>query len=252
MLLTYKEKMSLIIQGAVSHCLFMLLGPFVFILFKYKFKFKVDGLKQARKKYRKILQSHKGPVLLCTNHLTLIDSIIQTIIINSVGGYLFNFSSFPWNLPEKSNYYHKPLLRFFCYLGKCIPVQRMTGAANTKKTMAKIQYILARGNVVSIFPEGTRSRTGIIDDHNFSYGPGEILKDAPAATVICVYLRGRNNGGFANYPDKNEQFYIEIESLNPVSELTGLRKVKDLSTQIIHQLKTMETKYFEFAALHRQ
>lgn len=251
-MLTKKDKILLIIQGAVSHCLFLFLGPFVFLLFRYKFKYKVKNLNGARKRYRQILRDKKGPVILCTNHLTLIDSVIQAIIINSLGGYFLNFSSFPWNLPEKSNYYHKPLWRIFCYLGKCIPVQRMTGAANTKKTMAQIQYVLSRGDVISIFPEGTRSRTGIIDDQNFSYGTGEILKNMKLATVICIYLRGSRNGGFANFPDKNELFHIEIESFNPVSEYTGLRKVKDLSTQIIHQLKNMEAKYFELEATHRQ
>jgi 1-acyl-sn-glycerol-3-phosphate acyltransferase len=251
-MLTRKEKILLIIHGAVSHCLFILLGPFVTCLFKYKFKYEVDDLKAAREKYQDILRNKKGPVLLCTNHLTLIDSVIQTTILNSTTGYLLNFSSFPWNLPEKSNYYNKYLLRLFCYLGKCIPVQRMTGSKNTKKTMAQIQFVLARGDVISIFPEGTRSRTGIIDDQNFSYGAGEILKHSDAATVICIYLRGRKNGGFANYPTKGERFYIEIEAFSPKSEYSGLRKVKDLSIQIINKLKSMETKYFEHESASRQ
>lgn len=251
-MLNRNEKTLLIIQGAVSHCLFILLGPFVTYLFKYKFKYKVDGLKGIRAKYQHILRNQNGPVLLCTNHLTLIDSIIQAIILNSNIGYLFNFSSLPWNLPEKSNYYNKYLTRLFCYLGKCIPVQRMTGSKNTKRTMAQVQFVLSRGDVVSIFPEGTRSRTGIIDDQNFSYGAGEILKNADNPTVICIYLRGRTKGGFANFPAKGETFYIEIEEFTPKSEHSGLRRVKDISTQIITKLKSMETKYFENESLSRQ
>lgn len=118
--------------------------------------------------------------------------------------------------------------------------------------MAQIQFVLARGDVVSIFPEGTRSRTGIIDDQNFSYGAGEILKHSDAATVICIYLRGRKEGGFANYPTMGENFYIEIEAFTPKSENSGLRKVKDMSTQIINKLKEMEKIYFEHEAVRRQ
>ncbi len=252
MQLSKAEKISLAIQEAVSYCLFLILGTLIYILFKYKFKFHVKDLLAPRKKYQEILRNSPGPVLICTNHLTLIDSVIQAMIINSVGGYMLNYSSLPWNLPERSNYYHKIFLRLFCYLGKCIPVQRMTGPENKLKTMAKIQYILSQGDVVSIFPEGTRSRSGLIDNHDFSYGTGEILKRTENATVICLYLRGQKNGGFANYPEKGETFYIKMESFVPTSELSGLRKVKDLSTQIINKLKSMETEYFDNEKLYWQ
>lgn len=250
--LTKREKLSLAIQEAVSYCLFLIFGPLIFIIFKYKFKFQVDDLEAHRKKYQEILGQSRGPVLICTNHLTKIDSVIQAMIINSVGGYLLNFKSLPWNLPEKSNYYHKFMLRAFCYLGKCIPVQRMTGPHNKLKTMSRIQHVLSRGNVVSIFPEGTRSRSGLISTEDFSYGTGEILKKTDDATVICLYLRGRKNGGFANYPQAGERFYLKMESFAPVSEFSGLRRVKDISTQIIIKLKDMETEYFENEKLHWQ
>lgn len=250
--LSNKEKIVLAIQEAVSYCLFLIMGPLIYILFKYKFKFQVDDLTAARKQYQEILSKCQGPVLICTNHLTLIDSVIQAVILNSIGGYLLNFSSLPWNLPEKSNYYHKFILRIFCYLGKCIPVQRMTCQQNKLKTMAKIEYVLSRRNVVSVFPEGTRSRNGLIADENFSYGSGEILKRIENATVICLYLRGRKNGGFANFPQAGESFYIKMEPFIPVSDFSGLRRVKDLSTQIINKLKQMEIEYFKNEKLHRQ
>lgn len=250
--LSNSEKLSLTIQEAVSYCLFLIYAPLIYLLYKYKFRFKVDDLNAVRKKYQELLKDNPGPVIICTNHLTLIDSVIQAVIINSISGYMQNFSGLPWNLPEKSNFYHNYVTRLFCYLGKCIPVQRMTDPKNKLKTMEKIEYVISRGQVVSVFPEGTRSRSGLIDDQSFSYGSGEILKRIQNATVICIYLRGRKNGGFADFPQKGEDFYIQMEVLKPTSEFTGLRKVRDLSTQIINKLKMMEREFFENEKLRRK
>ncbi|MCX7116628.1 MAG: 1-acyl-sn-glycerol-3-phosphate acyltransferase [Legionellales bacterium] len=251
-MLNKKSQYFLIIQRAVSYCLFIFSATVILFLFIEIFKYKIEGLSEVRKKYKEILKNAKGSVILCTNHLTLIDSIIQFIILNSIAGYLLNFSSMPWNLPEKANFYHKLSWRTLCYLGKCIPVQRMSDLKTRKKTIEKIQYVLGKGDVISIFPEGKRSRNGLIDESDFSYGAGNLLKDLERPTVICIYLRGRKNGGFAKYPKKGEIFYIDIESFIPISANTGLRKVKDLSTQIITKLKIMENKYFENKATHRQ
>lgn len=199
-----------------------------------------------------MVKNAKGPVIVCTNHLTLIDSIIQAVTLKSTPGYLLNFSAMPWNIPEKSNFYHKKSWRMVCYLGKCIPVQRMSGSQNAKKSLAKMSYVLNLGDVISLFPEGTRSRSGRIDDTDFSYGTGELLKDFKEATVICVYMRGRKNGGFADFPEKNQSFYFSLKSFSPVSEQSGLRRVRDLSTQIIQQLKQMELEYFQNEQLCRQ
>jgi 1-acyl-sn-glycerol-3-phosphate acyltransferase len=251
-MLSKKEKLALRTQRVVSYCLFIVLGSLVYFLFKYKFKYQADNVKRIRQRYKEILDKCQGPVILCTNHLTLIDSIIQTVILNSISGYLLNFSSFPWNLPEKKNFYHKPSWKILCYLGKCIPVQRMSGPKNNQRTAAQIQYVLSLGEVISIFPEGKRSRSGIIDDVDFSYGTGDILKNVEHATVICLYLRGRSNKGFSDFPEKGEKFYLDIDVFHPVSENSGLRKVRDLSTQIITKLKNMENKYLENETHNRQ
>ena len=251
-MLTKKDQYALNIQRAVSYCLFIFSATIILFLFQFIFKYKIDGLSEVRKKYKKILKNAKGSIILCTNHLTLIDSIVQFIVLNSITGYLLNFSSMPWNLPEKTNFYHKLSWRTLCYLGKCIPVQRMSDLKTRKKTIEKMQYVLEKGDVLSIFPEGKRSRNGLIDDSDFSYGAGDLLKNLEHPTVICTYLRGRNKGGFGKYPAKGELFYIDMESFVPISESTGLRRVKDLSTQIITKLKIMENKYFEYEATHRQ
>jgi len=205
----------------------------------------VDNLKELRREYKELLKNAKGPVLVCTNHLTLIDSIIQAVALGSVSSYLLNFRLLPWNLPEKTNFYHKFHWRAVCYLGKCIPVIRKASPKETKNTTQKMQYVLAKGDVISIFPEGKRSRTGLVDDEDFSYGTGQLLKSNSNVSVLCIYMRGKENGGFANFPEIGENFYFKMKMIKPASELKGLRKVRDLSVQVISEIKRMEEEYFE-------
>ncbi|OUR97903.1 hypothetical protein A9Q84_06820 [Halobacteriovorax marinus] len=222
------------------------------LLFHVKFKYQVDNLKELRKQYKDLLKEAKGPVLVCTNHLTLIDSIIQGVILSSIPNYLLHFRRLPWNLPEKKNFYHKLHWRMVCYLGKCIPVTRKASPKQAKESTDKMLYILNRGDLISIFPEGKRSRTGIVDDEDFSYGTGQLLKSLPNTKVLCIYMRGIKNGGFANFPSKGERFHLSMKMTTPTSELKGLRKVRDLSIQVISEIKKMEEEYFEHEVSSRK
>lgn len=249
--LSRRDKFNIRIQRVISHALFILIGPLMSLLCRYKFRYHVESRREIRKRYSDMLKAAEGPVIVCTNHLTLIDSIIQSVTLGSTWKYLTNFSSLPWNVPEKTNFYGKISWRILCYLGKCIPVERMTGPQNARKNLAKMGYVLSLGDVISIFPEGKRSRTGFIDENDFSYGPGDLLKEHENTTVICVYMRGLRNGGFADFPEKNQSFYFSIKCFNPDSKLSGLRKVRDISTQIIHELKQMEREFFQHEKLCR-
>ena len=240
MSLTFGERMKTEIQRAVSYCLFVFFCPIMVFLVRYKYRFRIDNIRELRKRYKSLIANADGPVLICSNHLTLIDSIIQSAMLNSTFGYLINFSLFPWNLPERKNFYHKFHWKIICYLGKCIPVQRMAPPSVAKKLVSKMMYVLNKGDVLSIFPEGKRSRHGLVDDEDFSYGVGQLLKDLPKAKVLCLYMRGKKNGGFADFPDNGEHFYMEMDLISPTSEQKGMRKVRDLSTQVIHKLKKME------------
>jgi len=249
MSLSISERMRTEIQRAVSHCLFVFFCPLIVFLIRHKYKFQVDNLKEMRKRYKLLVGSADGPVLICSNHLTLIDSIIQSAMLNSTFGYLINFSLLPWNLPEKKNFNHKLHWKIICYLGKCIPVQRLAPPSVAKKSVSKMMYVLNKGDVLSIFPEGKRSRTGLVDDEDFSYGVGQLLKELPKAKVLCLYMRGKKNGCFADFPDRGEHFYLDMDLISPTSELKGMRKVRDLSTQVIHKLKNMEQEYFAHAVV---
>lgn len=237
------------IQRAVSRCLFVFFGPTLYLLFYLKFQYRANELKKIRKKYKEIIRKTEGPIILCTNHLTLIDSIIQAIILCPLHEYFLKFKLLPWNFPEKRNFYHKFSWRILCYLGKCIPVQRMSGLKNSKTLLKKMEYLLNQGDLIAIFPEGKRSRDGHVDVKDFSYGIGELIKNCDNVTVICLYLRGIKQGGFANFPMKKEIFYAKLDSFSPTSNLSGLRKTKEISTQIVFKLKEMENEFFQIKDL---
>lgn len=239
------DRWGLNLQRLLSRGLFFLFGPFVsFIVFRL-YGIKTSNLQKIRKDYKEMLRQEEGPLLICSNHLTRVDSIVQSAFFNSVWGYWLNYQSLPWNLPEKTKFYHKWYYRLVCYLGKCMPVLRGAPVAESKRSLQKMLYILNKGDVISIFPEGKRSRSGRVDNEDFSYGVGQMLKECKNARVLCVYLRGKNNGGFADFPDKGEDFYFKMEMLHPKSDLKGLRQVRDYSTQVINKLSLMEEEYFK-------
>jgi len=238
------DKVWLEIQRSISYCLFVIFGPFIKLLFHWYFRYSVGDLKDIQRQYRALQLQTGGALVVCTNHLTFIDSLIQGAILNSMWGYLKDFSSLPWNLPESSNFKHNPAYRVICYLGKSIPVTRRASPQQSKRTLSKMRYVLARGDNISVFPEGKRSREGRVDDKDFSYGAGQLLEKAPTAQVLCVYMRGIRFGGFAKFPQKREKFYLSMTLFKPDSQFQGLRRVRDVSTQIVGQLKTMEEQYF--------
>ena len=247
MTLSRGNRVHLEIQRAVSYCLFVFFGPVIKLLSHYYFRYSVEDLKEIRGQYRTLQRQTHGALIVCTNHLTFIDSLIQGVILNSMRGYLRDFSSLPWNLPESTNFEHSLTYRVICYLGKSIPVTRRASPEESRRTVSKMQYVLARGDNISVFPEGKRSREGRVDDEDFSYGAGQLLANAPEAHVLCVYMRGTKFGGFAQFPPKGEEFYFQMALFEPKSELKGLRWVRDVSTQIVGQLKAMEDEYFSKA-----
>src|SRR3989338_1424066 len=106
MSLTVTDKLALELQRVISYCLFVFFGPVMMVLFHFKFKYKIQDLKKIRIEYKNYLKTLSGPMIICSNHLTLIDSIIQSVALGSIPGHLLRYFGLPWNLPEKTNFYH--------------------------------------------------------------------------------------------------------------------------------------------------
>jgi len=130
------------------------------------------------------------------------------------------------------------------YLGKCIPVVRQGTPDQARQTIDKVAWLLARGQSVMIFPEGGRSRTGRVDRENAAYGVGRIVQSVPGTRVLCVFLRGRGQTAYSDFPAPDETFVVRLKRITPTTVSEGMRGARDLSVQIVETLSEMETQYF--------
>lgn len=192
-------------------------------------------------------RNHKGPWLICANHLTMIDSIILTYGIMPFHRFMLDFSLLPWNLPERSNFHRSKIMAVLCYLSKCIPVHRGGDREELRRNLEKCEWVMRHGQSLMIFPEGGRSRTGRIDQEGFSYGVGRFVSEFENCHVMCIYLRGDRQVSYSTFPRRGERFTMIVETYEPErGNSGGLRAQRAYAEQIINRLAKMEESYFAF------
>lgn len=242
--LNFRDFLSLKLQQKFTHVLSLLTYFLVLGWMRFGMGYRIKDIQKSRQQFKELTKTHKGPFLICPNHLTMVDSVLIIWALASAWRYFLHFSLFAWNLPERRHASNDPLRQVVCYLGKCITIVRQGPAEQTKRSLAKINYLLEHGDSVMIFPEGTRSRSGKVDTQNFAYGVGKLVQDIPNLKVLCVYFRGKSQAIYSNFPKRNEEFTISIEPITPHSDFQGLRGTRDIATQIIGKLSAMENQYF--------
>lgn len=206
--------------------------------------YRIRNAPEIRRRFRSLIKGDRRPLLLCANHLTMIDSALVAWALGGSWWYLFNYRRMPWNLPEQANFSQNVLNRAVVWLVKCIPVSRGGRRDEVSGTMEKVKHVLSQGETALVFPEGGRSRTGRVEPENTTYGVGRILDAVPGCRTICVYLRGDRQDSWSTLPAWGERFSADFREVQPQSEATGLRKARDLSRQIVSELVDMETEYF--------
>ena len=244
-----KSKIFLHLQNFIGRITIIIIAPLFFLSSLVLF-YRVRNLKEVRRQCTIEFSRHKGPWLICANHLTMVDSFILGNAAFSLGQHITGYKNLPWNLPERSNFQSNILLAVLCYLSKCIPVDRGGSRENMRKILDKCIYLLRRGDNIMIFPEGRRSRTGRVNKEDFSYGVGRFIKNVENCKVMCMYLRGDKQTSYSNIPVWGEKFSVQIEVFTPEHmEGSDLRAQREYAKQIIDRLAQMEEKYF---ALRRE
>jgi 1-acyl-sn-glycerol-3-phosphate acyltransferase len=240
-----RDKRILALQRRMSFLFFPIVAPTALFWTRVIKRLSVRDADIVRARFAQLVEAEPGPILICSNHLTLLDTIILVWALAPLHSFLWHYSRFPWSVPEKANFSRTWFWRVASFLGKCVYVTRGGPREEVKRTLGKIAYLLQSGELVSIFPEGGRSRTARVDTENFTYGVGQIIQAVPGTRVLCVYMRGQKQEGYTDYPHTGDEYSVELEMLLPATTATGLRGARDLATQIIRKLAEMETRYFD-------
>ena len=217
--------------------------PIAFIL-RVLMGYRIKDVAQVRARYRALLKESDHPLLICPNHLTMMDSAVVAWALGGSWWYLFHYSRMPWNLPEYNNYSSQLPTRLGAWLIKCIPVIRGGRREDVSRVIKRVQHLLSRGETALIFPEAGRSRSGRVEADAVAHAVGRILTSVPGCQPLCVYLRGDRQQTWSTVPARGDSFYIDFVVGELHSDHSGMRRSRDFSRQIVDRLFGMEEEYF--------
>jgi 1-acyl-sn-glycerol-3-phosphate acyltransferase len=201
--------------------------------------------REIRRAYRLFRRTSDAPLLVCGNHLTMIDSALIAYALGSPLWYVLHFASLPWNVPDRNVFASGPWQRALTYAYKCLPIERGGSRMEVADTIARFTHLLRAGEVGLIFPEGGRSRSGRVEVENAAYGVGRIVQALPGCRVLCVYVRGARQETFSDLPARGDRFHVATAVLEPTSPLRGLRGERDIARQIVGTLVTLEKQWLD-------
>ncbi|GAA2174952.1 lysophospholipid acyltransferase family protein [Agrococcus versicolor] len=120
-----------------------------------------------------------GPVIIAGNHLSFIDSVLMPLILRRRIYFL-----------AKSDYFTGRglkglLVRWFFQASGQLPIDRSGGKASEASLEAGLR-VLARGDVLGIYPEGTRSPDGKL--YRGRTGVARMVLEGQAPVVPCVMI----------------------------------------------------------------
>jgi 1-acyl-sn-glycerol-3-phosphate acyltransferase len=246
-----RDRAALLLQLALSWASAPLWVPLTVAVMRFGLGWRIVDAAAARRRYREIRSAAASPLLVCANHLTLVDSAVIAWALGSPWWYLRHFAALPWNVPERQNFAASGLSRVLVYVMKCVPIRRGSDRREVAAVLDRLTFLLGRGEAVLIFPEGGRSRTGRIEPESAAYGVGRIASELPGCRVVCVYLRGEGQETFGDLPARGERFRVQVEAIEPRPEHGGLRGSVEVSRQILARLAELERNHFEREGLER-
>lgn len=235
--LSRRERAALGVQRGVSLALAPLWALVVALAVR-RAGFRFEGLAEARRSYAR-LRAEPGPLLVCANHLTLVDSFLVAFALGHPAWLVTHFSSLPWNVPEATIFARTPWLRAATWTLKCVTIVRGRRDA-VAATLARVAHLLREGDAVLVFPEGGRSRIGRVDVGARTFAVGRLLHAVPDCRVLCVHLRGEGQAAFSDFPRRGERFHVALSTVEPKSERSGLRASVELSSQVLGELARLE------------
>lgn len=234
-----------VVQREIGRLLAPIWTPIVVFAMRFGMGYRIQGIGAVRAKYAKVRAASTTPLLICANHLTMIDSFLLAWALTPTWRYCVHFDELPWNVPERQNFASSPWERILAWVMKCIPITRGGARAEVAGVLDRIVGLTANGEVALIFPEGGRSRSGRVEVDDAAWGVGRIVGALPECRVLCVYMRGRKQETWSQTPIRREILDVEIACIEPKSDAKGVRRSRDFARQIVSQLASMERNYFD-------
>lgn len=222
--------------------------PLVLAALRFGMGYRIAGLQQARRKYARIRAERVAPgapMLICANHLTLIDSFLVAWALASPWRLALHYDEMPWNVPEQRNFGSNVFERSASWVLKCIPIVRGGAREEVAAVLDRVAALSRAGEIALIFPEGGRSRTGRVEIDNAAWGVGRIVSALPGCRVVCVYLRGRRQQTWSSVPARGDVLDVDVTCIEPKSDARGVRRSRDFARQIVAQLASMEREHFD-------
>ena len=235
------------VQREVGRLLAPLWVPLAVLLMRFWMGYRIEGVEELREKFARIREARRAsgvPLVICANHLTLIDSFLVAWALAPAWRYMLHFDELPWNVPEQRNFGATRRDRAGAWVMKCIPIVRGGAREEVAEVLERVAGLTARGEVALVFPEGGRSRSGRVDMANAAWGVGRIVGALPGCQVVCVYLRGRGQESWSALPARGEVLQGDVDCIEPKSDAKGVRRSRDFSRQIVAKLASMEEEHF--------
>ncbi len=240
--LSLRDRIALRVQRALGRLTGLVWAPLVIGVMYFRYGWRIDDVAALRREYQALRRSG-GPLVVCANHLTMVDSFLVAWALGSPWWYIAHWSALPWNVPEARNFAATPLSAVLVYLMKCLPIVRGGDRQATGAVLMRLAWLVGGGDVALLFPEGGRSRSGRVEVNRAAYGVGRLVAMLPGCRVLCVYLRGGGQDGYSDLPGPGERFHVQLACIEPRSERTGLRRAVEVSRQITAQLADMEDRH---------
>lgn len=213
------------------------------LVMRLYFGYRIANASALRAQYRAIRRQSDAPLLVCANHLTLIDSFLVAWSMGSPGYWLRHFDELPWNTPERTNFGRTWLARSLIFVAKCIPITRGGAREDVGDVLERVRYLLQQGETALLFPEAGRSRSGRVEESAAAWGVGRVVGSVPGCRVLCVYLRGRRQETWSDFPARGDVMEVSMSCIEPKSDSRGVRRSRDLAQQIVRELMRMEAEH---------
>lgn len=208
------------------------------------FKIKIENLKFHRRYFAEITKEKYPPLLVCPNHLTFIDSILLIRAFGNHFLYPFQWRKHIWNLAAV-DHVQGFVFRMITYISKCLYIDRNADKDHKHVILGVAAKMLQEGEIVMIFPEGKRSRTGRFDDSKLAYGIGKLITELGEARVLCTYLRSPAQGDKpSNFPPRGARYQILYDLRVYKASEWGENPVEAIMRDIAQHMMALEAKYF--------